>query len=207
MTKSSPNSSIKYLFNLNFMRRKKINERFEFFSIVLNVRGGENIDWEKLTQDGIVDKMIELKFPNPLDLAVCLRNFEGIAQNSNVDKSRIRRFKFESFVGQLEKGLKNGRPHYNLSVKTSSKVLVSTVVRELSLILYNVKNCKSINVEPTHNVDSLDKYCLKLETRLILPSTSYYPPTVDTRVSEFIEALKEDEELKKFMTILVCTNE
>lgn len=195
------------LFNLNFMKRKKINERFQFFSIVLNVRGGENVDWERLTQDGIIYKMIKLKFPNPLDLAVCLKNFEGIAQNSNVDKSRIRRFKFESFVGQLEKCLKNDRPHYNLSIKTSSKILVSMVVRELSLILYNVKNCKSINVELTYNVDSLDKCCLKLETRLTLPSTSYYPPTVDTRVSEFIEALKEDKELKKFMTILVCTNE
>ena len=82
---------------------------------------------------------------------------------------------------------------------TSCKVLPSTVVRELSLALYSV--------EPTHNVDSLNKYCLKLETRLVLPSTIYYPPLVDIRVSEFIEALEEDEELKKFMTILVCTNE
>ena len=46
------------------MKRRKINERFQFFSIVLNVRGGENVDWKKLTQDGIVNKMIELKFPN-----------------------------------------------------------------------------------------------------------------------------------------------
>ena len=62
------------------MKRRKVNERFQFFSIVWNVRGGENVDWKKLTQDGIVDKMIELEFPNPLDLAVYLRNFEGIAQ-------------------------------------------------------------------------------------------------------------------------------
>jgi len=100
----------------------------------------------------------------------------------------------------------NERPHYNLSVMTSCKVLSSTVVRELSLGLYGVKNCNSISVEPTHDVNLLEKYCLKSETRLVLPLTVYYPPVVDIRVSGFIEALEEDKELKKFMTILVCTN-
>ena len=107
----------------------------------------------------MADKMTELNFPSPLGLAVSLRDFEGIAQNSNVDKSRARRFRFEEFAGQLEKGLDKGRLYYNLSVKTSSKALVSAVVRELSLALYGVKNCKSINVEPTHDVDSLNQYC------------------------------------------------
>ena len=185
--------------------KKKVNERFRYFSIVLNVAGGENINWGCLGRKEMADKMTELNFPTPLDLAVALRDFEGIAQNSNVDKSRVRRFKFERFIGQLEKGEQNNRPHYNLSVKTSSKVLVSAVVRELSLVLYSVKNCNSINVEPTHDVDLLDKYCLKEETRLLLESTDYYPASVDVRVSDFIKALEEDEELKKFISILVCT--
>ena len=89
---------------------------------------------------------------------------------------------------------------------TLCKVLPSTVVHELSLALYDVKNCNSISVEPTHDVNLLEKYCLKDETKLILPGTIYYPPLVDVRVSEFIEALEEDKELKKFITILVCTN-
>lgn len=78
---------------------------------------------------------MKFKFWTPLELGIFLKNFEGIAQNSNVDKSRIRGFRFEGFIGQLEKGRNNGRPHYNLSVMTSCKVLVSTVVRELSLTL------------------------------------------------------------------------
>ena len=184
---------------------KQINERFKYFSIILNVSGGENIDWSCLGRKEMADKMTELNFPTPLGLAVSLRDFEGIAQNSNIDKSRVRRFKFERFIGQLEKGEQNNRPHYNLSVKTSSKVLVSTVVRELSLFLYGLKNCKSVSVEPTHDVDLLDKYCLKEETRLLLESTDYYPPLVDVTVSDFIKALEEDEELKKFISILVCT--
>ena len=188
------------------MAKKKINERFQYFSVVLNVRKGENVKWGSLTNNDMVENMIKLKFPTPMELGTFFKNFEGIAQNSNVDKSRIRRFRFERFIGQLEKGLNNGRPHYNLSVMTSWKVLSSTVVRELSLGLYGVKNCKSISVEPTHDVNLLEKYCLKSETRLVLPSTVYYPPLVDVRVSDFIEALEEDKELKKFITILVCTN-
>ena len=104
-----------------------------------------------------------------------------------------------------KRGEQNNRPHYNLSVKTSSKVLVLPVIRELSLVLYGLKNCNSISVEPTHDVDLLDKYCLKEETRLLLESIDYSPPLVDVRVSEFIKALEEDEELKKFISILVCT--
>ena len=188
------------------MGKKKINERFQYFSIVLNVRRGESVNWESLTDNKIVENMVRLKFLTPMELGIFFKNFEGIAQNSNVDKSRVRRFRFERFIGQLEKGSNNGRPHYNVSVMTSCKVLTSTVVRELSLALYDVKNCNSISVEPTHDVNSLEKYCLKSETRLVLPSTIYYPPLVDVRISEFIEALEEDKELKKFITILVCTN-
>lgn len=152
------------------------------------------------------ENMKELKFLTPMNLAIFLKNFKGIAQNSNVDASRIRRFVFKSFKGQLERGSKSNRPHYNLCVKTSSKVLFSTVVRELSLALYNIKNYYSINVEPAHDIKSLEKYCLKTETRLMLPGTIYYPPSVDIRISEFIEALEEDEELKKYMSSLVYTS-
>ena len=45
--------------------------------------------------------MTELKFPISVGLAVSLKDFEGVAQNSNINKSRVRRFKFESFIGQL----------------------------------------------------------------------------------------------------------
>lgn len=131
---------------------KRVNERFQYFSIVLNILGGEAVDWSSLSEKEIANKMNELSFLNLLDLASFIKNFERISQNSNVDKSRIRRFKFERFRGQLEKGSNSERPHYNLSVKTSSKVLSSTVVRELSLALYDIKNCKSISVEPTHDV-------------------------------------------------------
>lgn len=188
------------------MVKTKINERFQYFSIVLNVRRVESVHWESLTDNKIVENMIRLKFLIPMELGTFFKNFEGIAQNSNVDKSRVRRFRFERFIGQLEKGSNNGRTHYNVSVMTSCKVLTSTVVRELALALYNVKNCNSISVEPTHDVHSLEKYCLKSETRVVLPSTIYYPPLVGVRISEFIEALEEDKELKKFITILVCTN-
>jgi len=87
--------------------RKKINERFQYFSVVLNVRNGENLNWESLIDNEIVKNMSKLNFLTPIELANFLKNFEGIAQNSNVSKSRIRRFRFERFIGQLEKGLKN----------------------------------------------------------------------------------------------------
>ena len=105
------------------MTKKKINERFQYFSIVLNVCRGKNIDWRILTDDEMVENMMKLKLLTPMELGTFLKNFEGIAQNSNVDKSRVQRFRFEVFLGQLEKGLNNGRPHYNLLIMTLCKVL------------------------------------------------------------------------------------
>lgn len=63
------------------MAKKKINERFQYFSIVLNVRRGESVSWRTLTDNVIVENMIKLKFLTPLELGIFLKNFEGIAQN------------------------------------------------------------------------------------------------------------------------------
>jgi hypothetical protein len=189
------------------MKRKNftVTKRFCYFSVVLNIRGGEKVDCSSLTDSEMVSKMRELKFPTGLELASFLKEFEGFSMNSSVDKSRVRKFRFKSFKGQLERGSENGRPHYNLAVETSSLVLCSVVVRELSLGLYGEKNCKSISVEPAHDIGSLEEYCLKSETRLILLESCYFPPTVDVRVSDFVKALEEDSELKKYMALLVCT--
>lgn len=40
--------------------KKKVNERFQYFSIILNVREGEDTDWLSLTKEDMVDH----KFPN-----------------------------------------------------------------------------------------------------------------------------------------------
>ena len=93
-----------------------------------------------------------------------------------------------------------------MAVETTSKTSSSVVARELGLALYGVKNCYSIQVDPAHDIDSLQDYCIKLETRLMLPATLYYPPSVDTRLSLFLDALEKNEDLKKFMTIPVCIN-
>ena len=72
------------------------------------------------------------------------------------------------------------------------------------LAAYDIKNyIEKFNTEPSVLMIDAPR---DEETRLVLPSTIYYPPLVDVRVSGFIEALEEDKELKKFITILVCTN-
>ncbi len=63
------------------MAKKKINERFQYFSIVLNVRRGESVSWRTLIDNVMVENMIKLKFLTPMELGIFLKNFEGIAQN------------------------------------------------------------------------------------------------------------------------------
>ena len=49
-----------------------------------------------------------------------------------------------------------------------------------------------MQVEPTHDIEALDIYCSKEETRLNLKKTKYYPPFVDGEDYEF-EKFKVDD--------------
>lgn len=180
----------------------KRNERFSEFSVVLNIRGGQDVDWLELSKDKnqYVSKMVSLNFVTPGDLSLLLQNFEGISQNS-VIKKNVRRFKIIEYIGQLEEGSENKKPHYNLVIKTNIKILVSSLVRELSKALYNVENCKSINVEPCEDYSALVSYCTKEDTRLVLENTIYYAPYVDYRVGLFLQSLNENVDLLKCITI------
>lgn len=177
---------------------KKVNERFYNFSVVIHPRGGEKLDWVFFSKDmdEYAEKIKSLKFVTPSDLSVLLLNLNGISQNSK-DESKVRRFKLVEYIGQLEKGSVNCKPHYNLAIKTNVKILCSSLVRELSKCIYGIENCKSINVEPAHDYESLVNYCTKSETRLELKGTCYDPPHVDFRMSLFLEALEENQDLVK----------
>ena len=74
------------------MNKKKVNERFQYFSIVINVREDKKINWSSLEKDELVYNMKELKFLTPMDLAIFLKNFKGIAQKqilSRILQSKI----------------------------------------------------------------------------------------------------------------------
>lgn len=163
---------------------------------------GQDFDWVELSNDksAYLNKMKELNFITAKKLGSLLYDFEGISQNSE-DQKNIRRFKIVEFFGQLEMGSENKKPHYNLLLRSNIKILSSTLVRELSKLLYNSDNCKSINVEPSHDTSSLISYCTKEETRLTLENTDYYPPSVDYRVALFLDALHENSDLLKYLAI------
>jgi len=180
----------------------KKNQRFYEFSVVLNPVRGQEIDWKLYSDDekGYMAQLNKINFISPSELASILTEFKGISQNST-DKKKIRHFTISEFRGQLERGSENCKPHYNLAIKTSVKVLASSLVRELSQTLYGVNNDKSVNVEPAHDFDSLVKYSTKNETRLELLGSKYYPPYVDSSVSQFIIALQQNPDLAKCIPI------
>lgn len=180
----------------------KKNERFYSFSVVLNPSGGQSVDWTKLSLDdsSYYNKMLELDFITPLSLSKLLYNYEGISQNSK-DPKNIRRYKIVKFIGQLEKGSENKKPHYNLIITVDVKILSSALVKGLSQLLSNKNICNSISVEPAHVSSCLTSYCTKEDTRLLLEGTPYYPPAVDYRVSSFLEALHENKDLSKYPAI------
>ena len=170
-------------------------QRFRNYSVVLNVRGGEKIKWKGLSKNSIVQKLTDLNFRTPLELSNLLNRFVGIYEQSS-KKSSVRKFKIDNFSGQLEIGADHGRPHYNLSIKASAKIKPYTLLRELSRILYSVDKCDSISIDPAHNYESLNNYCLKDETRSNLIATEYYPPRVSKDLGEYLNELNNNSDLE-----------
>lgn len=182
--------------------KKNITERYNSFSVVINPEGAQDYDWEQLSKDNnkYIESMRILNFINPKDLGNKLNNFSGIAQNSK-DPKKVRLFRIISFIGQLEKGSDNKKPHYNLILNLNVKVRSITLVQELSKLIYSKENSKAINVEPTHNENSLSAYCTKKDTRLSLLNTDYYPPQVDYRINQFQEMIDQHQDLSKLLAI------
>lgn len=178
---------------INLLKNKS-QKRYRNYSVILNVRGGEKVKWKDLDKKSMVEKLTDMNFPTPFELSNLLNDFVGIYEQSS-KKSSVRRFKIKDFSGQLEIGTDNGRPHYNLSIKTSAKIKPYILLRELSGILYNVNKCNSISIDPTHNYESLKIYCLKDETRSNLIATKYYPSRVSKVLSEYLKELKNNPDL------------
>jgi len=182
--------------------KKNRTERYNSFSVVINPEGGQDYDWEQLSKENnqYLESMRILNFINPKDLGQKLNNFSGIAQNSK-DPKKVRLFRILSFLGQLEKGSDNQKPHYNLILNLNVKIRSITLVQELSKLIYGKENSQAIQVEPTHNENSLSTYCVKEKTRLSFLNTEYYPPQVDFRINQFLEMIDQHQDLLKSQAI------
>lgn len=171
-------------------------KRFYWFSVVINVKGAQKVGWKKLDSREIYNQLVEYEFPTPKILRQLLMQKRYISCNSANEKN-IRYFEIDELKGQLERGSENGRPHYNLILRTTSQVRCSDLARELSLLFFKSKNDKSIQVEPAHNPDALGFYCSKEISRLELIDTEYYPPFVDSEDFKFEKSMKDDPDMLK----------
>ena len=180
-------------------KNEKEQKRFYWFSVVLNVKGGQKVNWKKLNQEKIYDQLLKLNFQTPETLRQLLMENKFVS-NYSADVKKIRYFNIEELKGQLEQGTENNRPHYNLIIRTTQKIRCSALARELSLLFCKVKHDPSIQVDPAHNRDALEDYCSKEETRLNLKYTEYYPPFVDSKDFNFDKEKGSDLDMKKIIS-------
>lgn len=185
---------------------KKKSTRLRFFSVVINVRGAQKENWQEMKKNEIPDLLQKYNFPDPANLSKILADLEGVAQRAVKPGLKTRFFKISDFKGQLEQGTDNMRPHYNIAVELTCQCYAANLAQTIALSLYGINDCPSIQVKPSVYQSALMNYCSKTETRLVLPETKYYPPTVDIRLSEFLDLCKEDEDLKKLILALGTTN-
>ena len=96
---------------------KKVEKltKFEKFGLTVHPKGVKGVDWRQLTKEEIVNKLEELEYVRPSELARVL-NETHIFKESKKNKSTEERIDYYfdalNFGGQLELGDKNGIPHY-----------------------------------------------------------------------------------------------
>ena len=93
--------------------KKEKHKHIKLFSVVINPKFDEVIDWKLMSYSEMENKLKQLKFPDRFLMTNILT--EVRVQNVNKNYTEI-----ENFIGQLETGTENLIPHYQLTIKVSA---------------------------------------------------------------------------------------
>ena len=181
--------------------------KFTKFGLTIHPKGGENVNWKKLTKNEITKKLEELKFIKPLGLSRVLINTK-IFKERKINKStnEVQEYfsTIENFGGQLELGDKNGVPHYQCWLELTVKNTQTKLLKYFSQVLYGEDRSPCISVKVlTNEMEDYICYCMK-ERRANLPG-SYSHINIDKMIGKLDSYLKEVPEAKKSLKLLMDT--
>lgn len=183
--------------------------RFSKFGMTIHPQGGENIDWLNLSKDEISAKLKELNFIKPIDLIRLLleaRFYRETKTNKETGQKEDYFSEVKNVGGQLELGLTNNRPHYQLWMELSSKATKTKVLKYFSEKIYQVERSPAISVIVlTEEIGSYQAYCIK-ENRANLTG-DYEHISIDKKLGELEKYLEDNPEAKKFLKILILTKD
>ena len=179
-------------------------KRFGSYGVIFHPRGGQNIDWSKLSKKEIVEELKKCGFLTPLEMCNFLRNVSIRGEKKKNGEGYYYATLF-NFMGQLELGSLNGVPHYQLFLEVKPKLTKAKLLKYLSKKLYGKVSSCAISVKVlTEDTEAYEDYCKK-EGRANLPGI-YEDVIIDSTLSFFSKYLEENSQLKKFSELLILIN-
>jgi len=179
--------------------------KFTKFGLTIHPKGGENVNWKKLTKNEITKKLEEFKFIKPFELSRVLiksKIFKERKINKLTNEVQEYFSIIENFGGQLELGDKNGVPHYQCWLELRTKNTSTNVLNYFSQVLYGENKSPSISVKVlTNEITDYISYCRK-EKRANLPG-SYRHINIDKMIGKLDAYLEEVPEGKKSLKLLM----
>lgn len=170
-------------------KNPKSGKRYDVFMIVINVK--TNKDYSKLKNEELIKFLEDCNFPGAIEL-------ENLLLDMRID-SRYTSTELMDFKGQMERGTKNQRIHWQLCIQTKKQTQVKKVLSAFSNMLYQNENDPSIQVTVPMDVSAAFEYVLK-EGRVVLEKSKYYPGYVDINLANFRVMINSDEGLKAVLS-------
>jgi len=180
--------------------------KFTKFGLTVHPKGGQGVNWKQLTKEEVSEKLNELEFVKPRELARVLldtRIFKESRKNKHTGESQNYYSETENLGGQLELGDQNGTPHYQCWIELTSKNTASKVLKYFSQILYQEDKSSAVSVRVlTEDISDYIEYCKK-EKRADLPG-DFRHINIDKMIGELDKYLEENPDAKKSLKTLMA---
>lgn len=158
--------------------------RFKYFQVVLNLPSESNEDVSNCSDTDLLDHMYRSGFVNQKNLENTLTSLKLESKNTYT--------KITNFVGQLERGKKHKKPHWQLFIETEKQTTKIKIVKALSQSLFQKDSHFSIQVTPIVDKDFSIEYVTK-EGVLVLPDTEWFPGIINKQLTDFRKLLEKDK--------------
>lgn len=163
--------------------------RFNKFQMVINLYcEDETIDWKEVDDEDIEEYFKKYNFVKQKDLENYIIEAEIL--------SKKRTTTFLNFKGQLERGKKEERPHWQVYLLTTYQTSPKHIVEYFSERIFSEKVNKSIQVIAVVDEEASISYVEK-EGGLFFPFGDWSPGRFSKESVEFRKSLEEDEVMRE----------
>ena len=172
------------------MTKNKQRKVYRYWEIMLVINVPDTRDYSDVPDDDLVARFEEVNFINQAELERVLLDLRIDSKNSET--------RLEDFKGQLERGDKNRRPHWQLFLKVEHQTTAVAVAKAIALAIFKLPTHTSIQAKRAVDISNASDYVLKPGS-LKLDDIAWQPGIISKSTAEFRRGLAEEPGLQAIL--------